>query len=436
MLSDVINDPGLASYVVTYDIGKSLFYEGDKSEDLYILVSGELDVIKGKQRIAEISEPGSLFGEMSFFLGAKRTATLKARSPVKAICIPKDEATAFLNKFPNVAREITKLLAQRLDEASQVLYGLKEFCDQLPDAVILSDREGRILTWNAAAEKLYGWEWDEVKDKSVEEIYEKPQHYRSFLNEVQSKESVREKTLPVRHPQKGIRFISTSMTILYDGHHNVQGVLSLGRDVTEVTKLEKRYRRVRYWLIPSISLLLVLAGAIFYGYPHFARGKGSLDFARQGLKNHLAKDYALLKSMLAKSIPDRDRYQSTPIMEEFFSIQKGTVIPYTGLVLLDKDKKVWDAYSVKEGLDESTLLGSSYGGISFRGGQKSPHSVLTVYRANEEHPMGWKAVEVAFELEKGGRFLGWLVFQMDMDLVQREFRVDEEDLKAFQFSGF
>jgi hypothetical protein len=42
-------------------------------------------------------------------------------------------------------------------------------------------------------------------------------------------------------------------------------------------------------------------------------------------------------------------------------------------------------------------------------------------------------VEIAFEMRKGEEFLGWLLFQMDMDRVKNEFFVDEKALKKLQF---
>ncbi|MEE9612846.1 MAG: cyclic nucleotide-binding domain-containing protein, partial [Desulfatiglandales bacterium] len=269
MLEKIINNPDLDKYRTTFETDHIIFHEGDNTQDLYILVSGQLDVLKGKKSIAEISAPGSLFGEMSFLLGAKRTATVKARNEVKAIRIPKKEITVFLSESPTAARDITKLLAERLDETSQILYGLKEFCDQLPDAVILTDTEEKILTWNSAAEKLYGRNGHQMRYTPVEKIYQEPQVYKNFLEEVQSGNAVKEKILRIRHPEKGTRFISTSMTLLYDDNHNFHGVISLGRDITSVTNLERGYRRARYWLVRSfflLGLLGLMAVTIFFGY--------------------------------------------------------------------------------------------------------------------------------------------------------------------------
>ncbi|MBN2126465.1 MAG: cyclic nucleotide-binding domain-containing protein [Deltaproteobacteria bacterium] len=433
MLEEITKNPALQKYLGAYETGHIVFLEGDETQDLYILVSGELEILKGNKKIAEITEKGSLFGEMSFLLGARRTATAKAMTAVKALRIPKEELTNFLNEFPTVAKKITRLLARRLDETSQILYGLKEFCDQLPDAVILTDKDGKILTWNSSAEKLYGRNWHQMRHKSVEEIYEKPEVYRSFIEEVQSRYSVREKILTVRHPEKGLRYISTSTTVLYDGHHNFQGVLSLGRDVTSVKRMERSYRRAKYWMIPSLFLLALLGLAVFLGYPYFSKGIEKEDFRKHGLRNQMAKDYLMLQSLLAGPMEEEDRPETGRIMKDFFEVQETESTPYTGLILLDREKKVMDAYSVLPDLDYRAMVGNSYAGIEFQGTDRSLHRVLTVYRVDKEHPMGHKGIEIAFRLFRGKRFLGWLVFQMRTDLLAKQYNIDEEGLKRFHF---
>jgi len=433
MLSEIVNNPDLKKYLVSFDTGRIMFLEGEDSQDLYVLVSGELDILKGNKKIREITEKGALFGEMSFLLGTKRTATVKARSDVRAIRIPKEEVANFLQEFPAVTETITRVLALRLSETTQMLYGLREFCDQLPDAVILTDRDSKVLTWNTAAEKLYGREWSQMRNKPVEEIYEEPETYRTYIEEVQSRYSVREKILKIKHPEKGTRFISTSTTILYDGQHNFQGVISLGRDVTAVRSLERRYRLVRYWSGPFLLLLGLAAIGIFYVYPYFTGRHVTVDERKHGLRNLLAKDYLLLKSLLNDPFSERDRPKTTLAMKNFFKIQESASMPYMGLILLDRDKRVFDAYSTRKGTEVKNLLGSSYAAIGFEGGRDSLHRVLTLYRTDEKHPMGHKNVEVTFEMNKDNQFQGWLVFQMDVDLLQRKYGIDEKGLAGFRF---
>jgi len=433
MLEEVIKNVNVNRYVTPFEKGDAIFLEGDDSQDLFILVSGQLNVFKGNTKIAEIIEKGSLFGEMSFLLKAERTATVKAAGNVTAIRIPKDDITSFLHDFPEVSGEISKLLAKRLDETSRILYGLKEFCDQLPDAVMATDKEGKITTWNAAAEEVYGRSWDQMRNKSVEEIYEKPQVYNKLLQEVKKKHAVREKILSIRHPKNGVRFISTSSTLLHDDHNNFQGILSLGRDVSSVKKLEKKYRQTRYWLFPSLILVVLLGLGIFWGRSHFSNTPRIVNVDHSELKNQVNKDYLLLNSILINSLEAGDRLKTSRLMKDFFKNKKPDKVPYTGLVLLDKNKMVFDVYSKNSSANTSPVIESSYKGIDFEDGKNSPHRVLTLYRADKDHPMGQKSIEIVFEMNKKNRRIGWLIFQLDLHRLKADYGMDVSGIKPFNF---
>ena len=432
MFDEIIRNKDLQKYLKTYQKGDTLFVEGDESQDLYFLVSGHLEVLKGDKKIAEIIEPGALFGELSFLLGAKRTATVQAENQVRVLRIPKNEVSTFLKDFPAVAEKITQIIARRLDESSQAVYGLRQICDKLPDAVMLTDQSGRVVAWNAAAEKLYGRDWHHMRGTSSEDIYEEPKVYRELLQEIQSQGSVPERVLKIRHPEKGTRYVSTSTTLLHESQNNIQSILWLGRDVTATHRLEHRYRRARYWMFPSLILLALLATAIVLGYPYFSKGVQTMDSNKLELRNLLAKDYLLLKSLLAEHLEQGDRPNTTRILKEFFELQVTKQCPYTGIVLLDRQRKVFDGFSVKPGFNAQTMIGTSYTGIEFQGSEKSLYRILILYRADKDHPMGRKGMEIAFELKKNQLNVGWLLFQMDVDCLKTRFDVDEEGLRNLQ----
>jgi len=435
MLEEIINNSDLDKFTKTFKAGETVFLEGDSSEDLYILVSGELDVLKGKRRISSIAGAGSLFGEMSVFLGARRTATVKARDDVRAIRIPKEKVTTFLSEFPDVGMEITRTLAKRLDETSQMFYGFKEFCDQMPDAVVFTDKEGKIRSCNAAAETLYGRDWQNMNNKPIEELYEDPEAFRELLSEVRQGTPVREKMLSIEHPDRGRRFVSTSTTMLHDGHHNFQGVLSLSRDVTAVQSLERKYRRARRWFVPSLAMLVLLSVFVLLGFPYVSKRYQTISVKEQELRDQLAKDYLLLKSLLSEGLKASDREKTSRLLQQVLKFQHASTIPYTGVVLLDRDKKVFDAYSARMGLEAMKMVGATYAGIEFQGDDSSFHRVLSLYRADKDHPMGTRGVEVAFEMTENGQPLGWMVFQMDIDLLRDVYGVDEEGLKKLRFES-
>ena len=433
MLEDIIQNPDLDEFKTTFNAGETVILEGDASEDLYILVSGELDVLKGKRRISTISGTGSFFGEMSFLLGAKRTATIKAKDDVTAIRIPKDKVRTFLGNFPDVSMEISKVLARRLDETSQMFYGFKEFCDQMPDAVVFTDKEGKIRSCNAAAEILYGQDWQKMNNKPIGELYEDPEAFNKLLSEVKKGVPIREKILSIEHPDRGRRFVSISTTMLHDGHHNFQGLLSLGRDVTAVQSLERKYQRSRRWFLPGLGMIVLLFAIVLFGYPSVSKRYPTVGVKGQELRDQLIKDYVLLKSLLSESMKAGDREETSRLLRQALKFEHASTIPYSGIVLLNPDKKVFDAYSPKLGPETMKLVGATYAGIEFQGDDSSSYRVLSLYRADPDHPMGTRGVEVAFKMIEDDQLLGWMVFQMDTDLLRDVYGMDEEGLKSLTF---
>ena len=227
-------------------------------------------------------------------------------------------------------------------------------------------------------------------------------------------------------------YISTSMTVLYDGHHNFQGVLSLGRDVTRTKKLEKKYKRAGFWLTVVLLLLGLSTAAVFFGYPYFSKDYRTLNLKRELMQDYLAKDYFLLKSLLGEHLAGENRLKTSSIMKDFFNFQKKTARTYTGLVLLNSERIVFDAYSIEPAADTGTIVGSSYSAIEFEGSDTSLHRVLTLYRADKNHPTGKKGVEIAFELQHNEAFIGWLIFQMDMDQLKKNLGIELPELRKIQ----
>jgi CRP-like cAMP-binding protein len=108
---------------VQLDPGTVLLTEGDKSGKLYILIEGEIQVLRGDIEVATVSEPGAVFGEMSLLLDVPHTASVKALRPSRAFVI--EDAETFLQSKPQMLRHIGTLLALRLQSATGYLADLK-----------------------------------------------------------------------------------------------------------------------------------------------------------------------------------------------------------------------------------------------------------------------------------------------------------------------
>ncbi|MCJ7774408.1 MAG: hypothetical protein MUP22_14895, partial [Desulfobacterales bacterium] len=271
------------------------------------------------------------------------------------------------------------------------------------------------------------------RNKPVEDIYDEPLQYKEYINEVRSKNTVREKILRMQHPEKGMRYISTSTTLLYDGRNEFQGTLSLGRDVTAVEKLKIKYKRSQYWLLPFLIVFAGMISAIFYGYPYFTKGYQSKGDKKLELRNIMAKDYFLMKSLLLDPFLKQDKNKTSSIMEEFFNTQIDETMPYIGIILLNNEKKVFNAYMIHPDIDVSKIIGSSYSGIEFDQIKDSSHYLLSLYRVSKNNPMGQKCFEIAFELYSEKNLVGWIIFQINMDVIKKSYNVTETDLQKFEF---
>ncbi len=430
MLEEILRNPALAGNVVSFHGGETVFSEGDTSQDLYILASGEIEVLKGDKRLTVITENGSLFGEMSFLLKAARTATIKAKTHVKVIRIPSDSIQQFLLDYPQVASVITRNLAERLDHTSQALYGLGELCDRMPDAVIITDPECRILVWNKAAEGLYGKSWEEVKELKVYQIYADPAEAKNAFTGFGPGSPPRKNTLKVTHPSRGEKIIEVATKALTDSRGVFHGMVSSGRDVTEMIAAAKRYKKLRYRMIPLLLLIASIAILSFFGY-HYLTGSQASYQSQKRLKAILARDYLLLSSLLVQTLKEDDREAAGKIIQDFARMD-AEESPYRGFVLLDSDRTARYAFMREKESEGSRLIGFSYAGIPFSS-NNSAHKVLTLYRVTRRNPMGERSVEAAFVLKSSGTEIGWIVFVMDMKFIMKTFNLDEKDLEAMQF---
>ena len=432
---DIINQPDMQQYAKTFAPGETLFLEGDYSQDMYILVSGKLDIYKGDKKIAELADPGTTAGELSYLFGSKRTATIKALNNVEAIMVPADHIKNVLRKYPPISHEITLRLAKRLEETTKIMHGLREFNDQLPDAIIMADKDRNILSWNRAAEDLHGRTWQQMKGYPLADLYEDTQEYEQFVSDVQAGNSLREKELVVKHPDGNKRFVSTSTTVLYDGHHNVEGFIFLSRDVTNIKDLEKKYKRTKRWLIPLVAFFCVAMISLFFTFPYLSRGSRILDYKKATFETRIIQDSQNLSNSIVSYLAVENFTAIKGIMQIYFENENPEHFGINGLAILDRNKKVKSAYSTKT-RDKAAIIDSSYSGIKFKGDEEAAYKLLTLFRSDKEHRMGTKGVEIAYEIrQENGEITNWLIFQLEMEHLDREYGIDTKILSKLDFQN-
>src|SRR6202163_1862675 len=118
---------------LAFDAGAELLSEGRKTNRLYVLIEGEIEIVRDGVQVAVVNEPGAIFGEMSLLLDIPHTATVKALTRGRAYEL--EDAKSFLRSRPDTALFLAELLAQRLNEATTTMVDLKQHFQAQADRV-------------------------------------------------------------------------------------------------------------------------------------------------------------------------------------------------------------------------------------------------------------------------------------------------------------
>lgn len=106
-------------------VGGVLFHEGEAADVFFVLLDGEIGIVKslgtGDEKVFDVVQAGAVIGEMSLFSqDRRRTASARARTPAKLIEIAHADLEALLARYPGIALHIMRTLSLRL-EGSQNL---------------------------------------------------------------------------------------------------------------------------------------------------------------------------------------------------------------------------------------------------------------------------------------------------------------------------
>ena len=109
---------------VGFDPGKALCRQGDPADAAYLIIEGEADILvdtpSGPLKLATLGA-NDIVGEMAILGDVPRTATVQARTDVTALVIAKDQFFRMITEFPQMAIEIMRELAHRLEDTNEKL---------------------------------------------------------------------------------------------------------------------------------------------------------------------------------------------------------------------------------------------------------------------------------------------------------------------------
>lgn len=123
-----------------FQSGEVLFTEGSSSDHIYLVLEGEVEIVKSldsaDERCVAINGKGAILGEMSLFTkhGA-HTASARAHTTVKLLRIPAASFSDIMHAHPEITYNLLSLFTKRLEESEFLtIQDLREKNRQLTQA--------------------------------------------------------------------------------------------------------------------------------------------------------------------------------------------------------------------------------------------------------------------------------------------------------------
>jgi sigma-B regulation protein RsbU (phosphoserine phosphatase) len=104
-----------------------LFEEGDPGEHFYVVMKGELEVLKSpghpEELLLNILHEGEYLGEMGLIMpGGHRTASVRARGDVTLLSMDRAQFVELTRTYPEISSAMLRVLSQRLDATNTATF--------------------------------------------------------------------------------------------------------------------------------------------------------------------------------------------------------------------------------------------------------------------------------------------------------------------------
>jgi hypothetical protein len=109
--------------------GDSFIVEGEPGDELYVVLAGEVEVLKGEDVIVAL-KAGAHIGEMTLIDNAPRSATIRASTDVNLLVMRREEFFSIIRSEPVIATKLlwsfVQVLSGRLRETNEALQGARK----------------------------------------------------------------------------------------------------------------------------------------------------------------------------------------------------------------------------------------------------------------------------------------------------------------------
>lgn len=134
---------------------------------------------------------------------------------------------------------------QSIEDAERVIAYQTRIIDQIHDAVIVTDIEGKITNWNNGAETLFGYNSDEIYGQYIYLLFPQIKRYEIFQDKYIDylKEHGFDEYEAIMKNKSGEEInVETSTSLLTNESGEIEGVISYSKDISERKQIEGEYR--------------------------------------------------------------------------------------------------------------------------------------------------------------------------------------------------
>jgi CRP-like cAMP-binding protein len=110
--------------IESFDAGVSVIKQGATGGPMFVIIQGEIEVLRDNVRVAKISEPGAVFGEMHVLSGCPHAVTIRTLKPSSFAII--ENPRQFLASSAEASLYVAELLAARLNTMNKYLVDVKQ----------------------------------------------------------------------------------------------------------------------------------------------------------------------------------------------------------------------------------------------------------------------------------------------------------------------
>ena len=112
-------------HLINIDAGQSLFNEGDDGHKMYVLTTGEAEVIVNN-RVVDRLQHGNLVGEMSLISPGPRSASVLATTNCQFVAIDEKRFLFLVQQAPYFATQVMRTLAERLRNTNKLVPAIED----------------------------------------------------------------------------------------------------------------------------------------------------------------------------------------------------------------------------------------------------------------------------------------------------------------------